>query len=46
MPAALANCLPVSPARTRPALIALLTNAQLRETVQQQLDQVLAKRRL
>jgi hypothetical protein len=25
---------------------ALLTNAQLRETVQQQLDQVLAKRRL
>jgi hypothetical protein len=26
--------------------LALLTNAQLRETVQQQLDQVLAKRRL
>jgi len=30
----------------REALLALLTNAQLRETVQQQLDQVLAKRRL
>jgi ribosomal protein S24E len=32
--------------QVRREALALVTNAQLRETVQQQLDQVLAKRRL